>query len=654
MYVGLAAAVLIAIFSYFQKRLLNSDSFSSSPPANAVARILSFENDARHKKADDLVWYPAERAQWVSVNDSVFAGNKSTIHIQLKTGGDIDLQPNSMMTFRTLNGVTLPNFIQGTFELNINGSVKLMINDRVTLIEGNQARVRLNIKEGETSVTPVILRGKAIAETLDFQQEKKRDLRGITLRVEPPKILPTPLSLRYIWHESDLFEMPQNEWVWRRKAAEDVEVPFFISWSDGPGKPVFIDQSGPSGARLAFKSQDQNPFKLNRLFTGENRFRLSWDNETWSSVETVLVKPEFWQNEIRWLDDGDGTKGPTTVTRGKSLQLSWQATRSGRHYLFEVSRDKNFSPTATTITPLHQQRMQFKAVETGVFYVRVRAISDAHEVGYPSRVREISCLDLHKSIPPHVDTPPVVVRPLAKKVARPPRTPASPEIGPKESGTSRISLTQTEPPAIPPVSQRSLVQFEGAGFGMVSSAQGEQGMPSPLAGILGLRFLTWFGANGVEASVKKKAFDYNAAAQVVSPEDFEARYYRRVCPSWPSWSLIRGYCASGAIGYEAYRNFGSSFFIPHYEVLKIGAMLRFPFLENWETGGEVLYGLTRDGSHKYELSGLLDYRFGGNWAFGAGYRVHLFEAKTTQSSPSSTLPYREAYGELYSLLKYLF
>ena len=85
--------------------------------------------------------------------------------------------------------------------------------------------------------------------------------------------------------------------------------------------------------------------------------------------------------------------------------------------------------------------------------------------------------------------------------------------------------------------------------------------------------------------------------------------------------------------------------------MKVGFSLAFPLFRHWDTGGEVLYGFNQLSDQKYEIAGYLDYFFKHNFSFGVGYRVHLFQTNSPDDAPLGPLPYREGYGEGYSVLK---
>ena len=79
--------------------------------------------------------------------------------------------------------------------------------------------------------------------------------------------------------------------------------------------------------------------------------------------------------------------------------------------------------------------------------------------------------------------------------------------------------------------------------------------------------------------------------------------------------------------------------------------MKFPLGRKWDTGGEAVYGVGLETSTKFEASGHLNYVVYPHWSLGVGYRVHYFAAGSEKTTPF-ILPYREAYGEGFSVLRY--
>jgi len=197
----------------------------------------------------------------------------------------------------------------------------------------------------------------------------------------------------------------------------------------------------------------------------------------------------------------------------------------------------------------------------------------------------------------------------------------------------------------------SKIELEGGGMTMYSSEQVSAGIGDlPLNVIAGLRLMHWFDRSGIEASLKTKVISVNSVADQISPIQAEARYLYRWRLPWNLFSKLGSSQFALVTGYEYYRNNANGQYSPGYDILKAGFSISFPLLGRWDTGGEALVGTGLDQSQKLEMSGNLNYYVQRDWSFGVGYRVHLFGAGSDSTTPYG-VPYREGYGEAFSVLR---
>lgn len=199
--------------------------------------------------------------------------------------------------------------------------------------------------------------------------------------------------------------------------------------------------------------------------------------------------------------------------------------------------------------------------------------------------------------------------------------------------------------------KQSQVRIEAVGSTMFSTSQQGEGINPPQTVLMSVRALHWWGPDGIEAGVKTQAASFNETASDSQQLQAEARVHRRWLTGFPFRSLAEELQVSVYAGLEIYRNTSAVVFSPRYDLLKLGMTFDFPLARRWESGGEIGFGYGLDASMKYELSGFLNYHLVPAWSLGAGYRVHLFEAGTEKSAPAG-LPYKEAYGEGYSVLRW--
>jgi hypothetical protein len=108
-------------------------------------------------------------------------------------------------------------------------------------------------------------------------------------------------------------------------------------------------------------------------------------------------------------------------------------------------------------------------------------------------------------------------------------------------------------------------------------------------------------------------------------------------------------------GFENYSNkSGRGAFAPFYDIAKLGLGLGIELTPRLQTGGSFLYGTWINSDRLTEFDGYIAYDIDESLNVGFGYRVGLFEAGSSETSPNRQLPYREASGEAYSRLKISF
>lgn len=256
--------------------------------------------------------------------------------------------------------------------------------------------------------------------------------------------------------------------------------------------------------------------------------------------------------------------------------------------------------------------------------------------------------------------------PPKKKLEVPPKGISPPQVSQKEIERTPAAVEVHDPSTQLPQSslpleavkefmnqnfRKSVFQVEGVFFSMFSKNQIEAKTAEPAGALVNIGWLHWFENFGFEGKLKTKLASTNESGKDTSPSQLEGRLHRRYLGSFP-WGLTRSMQSSLFGGIEIYRNSNSSkLYSPRYDLLKLGFSLHFPLAHYWAMGGDLAYGQGLEGSRKYEISGFAHYYFNETWSFGAGYRMNLFESKSTTTTPAG-LPFREAYGEAYSVIRW--
>lgn len=273
--------------------------------------------------------------------------------------------------------------------------------------------------------------------------------------------------------------------------------------------------------------------------------------------------------------------------------------------------------------------MTFVPKQPGKYRARAFSVNDYGQVG------------------PSSDLVKIDVAPNLLADAQPERTTASVD----SSSSTKIEEVDNTPPKNTKFNGNRM-SAQGMVWALQSTEQKLNQSGTPVTTGIGLNGLWWWDKHGFEGNYKSGVKGISSAGRdSESIRDFEARYHYRFMGRfpWTSKEIEMSYI----LGYENFQNTAESG-SNRYDIMKLGMSFKFPMLKNWMGGGEILVGRGFEQSTKYEISGYFNYFYTDSWSLGAGYRLHLFEAGSTKSTPTGVLPYREGYSEGFSGLNYHF
>jgi hypothetical protein len=480
----------------------------------------------------------------------------------------------------------------------------------------------------------------------------------------PIKTYPGVDKLTYAWRVYDLYD--QDEFVLTPKTEfpSKVQKSHRVSWTKDKAPRFYLQlarEANFAGAEIV--EVQGNSYEFKEVFLGENFWRVSEDQKNWTEPNRFSVASEFLkdpppevviENREVWLDS-EIVYAP--------VELKTVSPATG--FVMEASRTSGFEPENTKTFWSADAKFRVSFFAPGEYFYRFRAVNSSQEmtewsipqkfvVKIPSERRKedesekesSGKLAVHKIHPQtksklpkagsrEIQLPPPLKdeqKPAASSVAKGPERAISPYLNEKYSSTK--------------------VDLEGSVWALQSKEQTFQGAEMPIATVVGIRGHKWWDRHGIEGVYKMKALSANQTGGDISPQSTELRYHYRFFTPSP-YRLARELQISAFAGYEMYRSAKSNLFSSKYDLIKFGTSLEFPLWKKVDTGGEFVYG-TGDGQ-KYEISGHIHYYLKRDWSFGVGYRIHLFEAATKNSTPEGVeLPYREGYTEGYSVLRYHF
>lgn len=730
----LIAAILGVVIScafLFDDRIsdfvTNSHPESNSRPK--IGNMTAAERDVRHKGSGSLAWIKAHDRADLRLGDGVFTGKESKLKIDLDRGGSLELGQNTLLLFTEIDGIEIPNLMNGNLKIAVNGSMKISFQGKITELEGTGATISVQMEDGKpklkliSGAANIKTNGKKI--TLGSKSEVMQSSNDLKIRA---RILAPegPETARHFWKLHELYQQKSGNEFHRRSMPAVVENPVSLTWSpQGNVKQTFVQMAKTpvGGSEQRIVSSGPAGHSLNPVFVGDNYWWVSLDQKNWqgpfhfhlaTEFAPDLPAPALQAPERPLVLSPQGISFPVQVSNESAFQ----------GYLLETSTHPKFE--GPTKIQWIKKSGSVTFTEPQVIYWRLRGVDSQTRLSVFSPTYRIET-----ELPPLTSAPQLLGQKFREQVKTPiliswqnvdPSAKATQVTvldsqgkvverfaaqgtswtwTPEKIGTytlrlqstdawgrksSRSSLAQiliepkpdlaktaqpeplkrmptaetalqTKMPSTPEYLNKdygtSTFEIMGAGFTMFSTDQTAASAQTPIAYLFGLRLQHWFGGGsvGLEGSLKSKAGGVNEAASSTSPQSTEVRGLYRTIFDWNPLSPTKASSLAAVLGYESYKNSGSTYFAPGYDLMKAGFELNFPIFEKWDTGGEVLSGVASDKSKKTEISGFLHYFLKKEMSLGAGYRVHYFEAGSARSSPG-LLPYREAFGEAFSTLRW--
>lgn len=652
-------SIVGALSSFYQ--FMDSGAKRNDVVQAAVGRVSWFHNDLRRKVSSGFDWTPVRGLQELGLGDSIFTGKDSGTQIELFSGSSIRLGEMSLVTFVSRDGVKLPVLHDGNYRLQVEGNLRVSVEQEIFDISSSTAEVQIYLGKDHRPVfknlssgADVRVRHRGAERVIDFDRPQVIGGAGAgkTVRPEPPVlelvtgdarlVLPARFDEHYEFSSGILVRTSNLPGMARARLR--------LEWSLKPlGSLVSIQvaQDASFGKIIDHRQTTEDHIDLERLVYGDNYWRLSTDGRNWSSPVRARVEVEPWEISGLAL-----SLPPSLELRGRSVSVEARvlAPAGAETFVLETSSHPSFPSEGTSFFLLRDAKADLSFDREGVFYCRVRVVDALRGL---SRFSETAQLEVKKSLPlPLAKAPPPrrQVAAVAPAVPQQPLPSSAVEIPAPEAALSKKIEIVTSP-SLNHQYSASALQIEGAGLAMYSRAEIERGNELKTAAAATVRDITWFGSHGIEGRVSSAVLSPVEDGSDTAPFSVEARYHRRWFWSGnplpgPGESMI-----SWSSGVESYRNRGSALMSPGYDLLKTGVGVEFPLWRNMDTGGEVLYGLGSDRSWKFEISGHLHVHLQRNWSVGMGYKVHLFEAGSAGASPRD-LPYREGYGEAYSVLRW--
>ena len=618
------------------------------------------------------------------------------------SGGNFDLKIDGNLKV-TING-ELTEFSGTNSQIQV--VIKKNEKPEIVLVSG-EAKVRTNsintqsLKKNSklTMAVPKVIDVKPTrlpsqAQPVQPVQPIQQVMNPIETPVAPQIDLQKTAPAIYFWKLYDLY-VKDSGYQFRRlenPAVDLLPILIDLNWTSNPAQNQYVVQVAKDQdfkTLISETTTSDSRLTTSKLALGKNYWRVSSNKVTWSSPSDITIQSGFVKQSPPALRLSDSR--PILVGGKATVDFQFLNDSYFKGYILERSTSPAFPSTNTAAYWIGQNQITWTITSPEKTYFRVRGVTDKSELTEFSSVRELQPnfpIILAKKAPrkPVVKIQDEKIEKLKQDSenlkAQVERKPAQEEVAPAvtpepevlpepEPKVEQIVLTTNpdeqrpepanntsttkivvDPNVYNDSFRKSRVGLTGGLFTMFSASQISQSTQAPIALMGGVRALHWFDHSGLDLLVRTKMVGLNPPAREASPFVADLKYKYRVSLAANPFSSTKLMQAHLIVGYESYKNSGTTSFASSYNLYKAGFGLDFPLLKRLDTGGEVLYGTNSNASKKTEISGYIGYYIKNNFSLDAGYRVNMFEAGSRLDSPTDAIPYREAYGEGYSSFRW--
>ncbi len=350
--------VLLCAFLMTQGRFSSDDTSKLS----AVGRIERSENDVRQKHQTGFNWRGADNADAVFEGDSIFTGESSKVKVIFNGGGELEIDPKSLVVINTRNGELELDLRYGAFSGNLSEGQKITV-----------------IKDGERTV--VTGKGKRLTiSDADFKKPSPQKLvKGINLN--------SPNSNSVYWNG-------EINYSWT-----DVEekAPYMLEFSAGATFKKKIAEFELADLQMSAKPDFQLYHKANKrefFWRVRSKAKPTLVSEVrkvtiYKDVPPALTTPAH--NFIQYVTP--------EVIDGSVVQLTWTEPGLSQEYNVQISKDEGFNELVTAQATVNL-KFDTSPLEQGEYFWRVQGTHPLRSNAPWSEIRKFTVIEKAKVLAP--------------------------------------------------------------------------------------------------------------------------------------------------------------------------------------------------------------------------------------------------------------
>lgn len=354
-----------------------------------IGEITALSNDTRFRENQSIAWDDAETQQTVAIGDAVFTGESSTMTVKMYAGDTLNLEEQTLIVFRSIHGIDFPDLQRGSVTVVLNGDSHFSMRGRLGKLSGRNAVIRLTADgNGEPEVR--VVRGEAHWLPLED--------KAVAGRI--PELRPLE-DVVHTWRLYDLYDIKSSGILAREKSPEFVLHPLRLTWSAdlAAGMATVQLDSSPQFAKPWMFGGQNGEADLNRIYLGENVWRVSLDGKKWSMPGKFNVTGKFraqaprlqaYHTEVPWVN-GRAAGSLVVGDRGKALG-----------YIIEESADESFSQPVLRRFWSSGKMTIVSYTKPGKYFYRARSVDENQELSVWSMIEQISVYRAARPLSPQL------------------------------------------------------------------------------------------------------------------------------------------------------------------------------------------------------------------------------------------------------------
>ncbi len=354
--VGLTALCALLLFSWlmydiaFYNPLLEGQT--------PIGKIYEAQNRVKRKFNRSLIWYAAESNETVYENDWIFTGSQSIAKIRLDSGGEIIIEPDSLIILSRKNGVLQLDLQHGRLMADVKSKdvqINIVKNGSTEKVDTSQGVIRIAQDDGP--------KDKPLIEDLKLDEDADgKDDETLSDLADRKYYKPEPGYSEMKVNGLSLSEKDQFDFKLLKGQKATVSLDWqdpFEKWKNyeaqvtlDPSFEKLVSQKTDSKLQIDFQvSESQN------LFWRVRGFDENGEPSRWTEAQPVRVKIEFMQKSkpvrlarkklLYRLNKSELEKVKPNRTydidKKKPVKIEWEQDQQAAAYRVEISDKEDFS-----------------------------------------------------------------------------------------------------------------------------------------------------------------------------------------------------------------------------------------------------------------------------------------------------------------------